>query len=247
MVVVLLVALISVARANEPTTIQFASEDDIEITADLYLHDKAKKTPMIVLFHQAGWSRGEYKEIAPRLVELGFNCLAVDARSGKEVNGVTNETARRAKKAKKKTSYVHALPDLRAALIYARENHAKGTLIAWGSSYSSALVLRLAGTEPDLADAWLAFAPGEYFGKLGKSRTWIRVAAAKIDKPVFITSARREHKNWSKIYDAIPSKSKVSFVPSTKGNHGSRALWKKFGDSAAYWTRVRGFLKDAKR
>ena len=46
--------------------------------------------PVLVLFHQAGWSRGEYREIAPKLNELGYICLAIDQRSGKGVNGVAN-------------------------------------------------------------------------------------------------------------------------------------------------------------
>lgn len=227
-------------------TVRFPSEDGLSIEADLYMgHDN--KAPFIVLFHQAGWSRGEYREIAPRLVAMGFNAMAVDARSGGAVNGVVNQTHRRARAAHKKTGYVDALPDLRAALRHARGRYARGLLIAWGSSYSSALVLRLAGTDPGLADATLAFAPGEYFGKYGKPKTWIREAAARIRKPVFITSARKEHKNWRAIYAAIPAEGKASFVPKTAGNHGSRALWKKFRDSGAYWEAVRQFLDRVKR
>ena len=244
---VALLALVSLAgeahadRATEATTITIVSEDGLEMTADLYMaHDKSK--PMIVLFHQAGWSRGEYGEIALKLAALGYNALAVDARSGRRVNGVANETAARAKKKKLGTKYLDALPDLRAALKVARKTYATGKVIAWGSSYSAALVLYLAGTEPALADATLAFAPGEYFAKAGKSRTWIRSAAASIEKPVFITSARSEQKKWAAIYKAIPAKAKAKFVPKTRGKHGSKALWSKSKDSEAYWKAVKKFL-----
>ena len=73
-------------------TVHFDSADGLKITADLYLsHDKSK--PFVVLCHQASWSRGEYREIAPKLIALGFNCMAIDQRSGNEVNDVKNETA----------------------------------------------------------------------------------------------------------------------------------------------------------
>ncbi len=222
-------------------TITFPSVDGLEMTADLYLHHDPQNT-LIVAFHQAGWSRGEYREIAPKLVEMGFNVLAVDARSGGAVNGVINETAAAAKREGKKQDFTDALQDLRAALKLGRQQYGQGRVLAWGSSYSSALVLRLAGTEPELADATLAFAPGEYFAKRGKSKTWIQDAAAQIHKPVFITSARGEAKGWERIYKAIPSPRKAMFVPQTQGNHGSRALWDKFSDSPQYWQAVLRFL-----
>lgn len=223
--------------------ISFPSEDGLEITADLYLAHESDKTPFIVLFHQAGWSRGEYREIAPKLNARGFNCMAVDQRSGKEVNGVVNETARRAAAKELGMTYVDAYDDLVAAITFARAHHAKGKVLAWGSSYSSALVLRLAGEQPELVDGVLSFAPGEYFGKLGKPADWITAAAARIEAPVFITSARKEQPNWQGIYDAIESKEKAFYLPETAGNHGSRALWEQFDDHAGYWSAVDEFLR----
>lgn len=86
---------VQVDSSSTKETISFPSKDGLEITADVYFTgDKSK--PWILLCHQARWSRGEYNEIAPKLNALGFNCLATDQRSGKEVNGVTNETAARA-------------------------------------------------------------------------------------------------------------------------------------------------------
>ena len=60
--------------------------------------------------------------------------------------------------------------------------------------------------------------------------------------PVFITSAKKEHAQWRGIFAAIGTKTKASYLPKTAGNHGSRALWKKFGDNAGYWTAVEAFL-----
>ena len=226
--------------------IEFDSADGLKVTADLYMQSDDKSTPFIVLCHQAGWSRGEYREIAPKLNELGFNCLAIDQRSGGAVNSVVNETARRAKKAGKDADYVAAEPDIVAAAKYAKENFADGKLILWGSSYSAALVLHIAGENPDLMDATLSFSPGEYFKSQGKRAGWIESAAKNIKCPVFITSAKKEFNNWEKIYAAVTADGKAKFLPSTNGNHGSRALWKKFDDSKDYWAAVESFLNKLK-
>jgi dienelactone hydrolase len=223
-------------------TIGFPSKDGIQISADLYAPNKDQSTPFILLFHQAGWSRGEYMEIAPKLNAMGFNCLAVDLRSGGSINGTENETHKRAQKMDMPTKYVNAYQDIEAAISYARKNLAKGKIILWGSSYSSALVLKYAGDYQNV-DGVISFSPGEYFSGQGESSTWITEAAANIEVPVFITSAKNEVKSWKGIFDAIPSVKKEYFVPETNGNHGSRALWSKYDDSDAYWTAVDAFLK----
>ena len=229
--------------AEGKVTKAFPSRDGLQITVDIYIKNEDKKTPFIVLFHQANWSRGEYLEIAPRLNQLGFNCMAVDIRSGKEVNGVVNKTAMGAKAKGKGTTYIEALPDIEVALKYARKFYSEGKLIAWGSSYSAALVLKIAGDEAGIVDGVVAFSPGEYFSRLGKSATWIQASAKKIKSPVFITSAKGEKKAWSSIFEAIPAKTKTSYLPKTDGNHGSRALWKQFSDSKGYWKALEDFLK----
>lgn len=233
--------------AGPPATFTFPSTDGLTITADLFAPHENPATPFIVLFHQAGWSRGEYREILPRLNSLGFNCLAVDQRSGGEVNGLVNETAKRASATGKKTAYLDTLPDLEAALVWARKSHAKGKVIAWGSSYSASLVLWIAGEKPGMIDAVLAFAPGEYFTRDGKPETWIADAAAKINVPVFITSAKKERPSWAPIFAAIPDGKKSSYLPETDGNHGSRALWTQFEDSKGYWEAVTAFLSHLKQ
>ena len=240
-IVCLFVGLIQGGFAQEQAT--FKSGDGLEITADLYIVHKDKKTPLIVLCHQAGWSRGAYREIAPRLNKLGFNCIAVDQRSGKGVNGVKNETAARAVAAKKGMNYADAEIDVIAALKYARKNHAKGKLLAWGSSYSAGLVLQIAGAHPELVDGVLSFSPADRFDRFGKPKGWVTASAKNIKCPVFITSAKNEKKNWQPIFDAIPGNTKTSYLPETKGNHGSRSLWKKFDDNEGYWKAVESFLK----
>lgn len=238
----LLLALVLLALAVPPAsafeTITFPSSDGLEITADRYLLDDDPQRPCIVLFHQSRWSRGEYRETAPRLNKLGFNCLAIDQRSGNTINGVVNETAQRAADAGLGTEWLDAIPDMESAIAWAREHHPQAPVIGWGSSYSSSLIIKLAGEQDDLVDGILSFSPGEYFSP----SNLIRTAAPGVKVPVFVTSARSEQNRWREIFNAIESPDKVSFIPGSAGNHGSRSLWSQFSDSDSYWTAVEEFL-----
>ena len=237
--IVLFLFLPKLASALELKEIEFPSEDGLIITADLYQAHEAPKAPMILLFHQAGSSRGEYRTIAPRLNDLGFNAMAIDQRSGRSFDGVKNQTVPRAKKAKKGRKYKHALPDLRAAIAFARKAYPESPLIIWGSSYSSPLVLKLAA-EQGLADGVLAFSPGEYFGG-----SWIRDTAGDITIPTFITSAKNETRKWRRIFDAVGTEKKVGFKPPKQGKHGSSALHSRQGKKAdPYWQAVEAFLTE---
>lgn len=227
--------------AGAAELVKIMSKDGIEITADLYkIHPDT--APMIILFHQAGWSRGEYEEIAPQLNALGFNCLAVDQRSGKTVNGVDNMTFLNATKAMKQTRYIDVYQDIEPIITHVKTYFSKGKIILWGSSYSSSLVLKYAGDKGGI-DAVLAFSPGEYFKAFGKPADFIKTSAANISCPTFITSGRSERGSWWAIYEAISDEGKQYFLPETSGNHGSRALWVKFSDSKYYWDAVQSFLK----
>ncbi len=239
--IALIILVISLSLfANSKKTISFNSLDNTTMAADLYMVDEDINRPLIVLFHQAQWSRGEYNEIAPKLNKLGFNCMAVDLRAGNRINGVLNQTYLNARKNHKKTKYLNTRIDIVAAFQEARSYSNK--LIAWGSSYSAALLLKNIGEKPRYAQAILAFSPGEYFEKFGKPKDYITSSAKKLKMPVFITSARDEKNRWINIYDAIDRKYRVSFIPTTKGNHGSRALWSQFDDNQAYWHEVEKFL-----
>ena len=229
------------SQAQKSEKIKFKSDDGLEVVADLYMmHPDTAR--FIIFFHQAGWSRGEYNEIAPMMNHLGYNCLAVDQRSGNAVNGIKNETAINAKAGMKETQYIHAISDMLAAIGYVRKYLTKEKLIIWGSSYSSSLVLKIAGDEPEICDAVMAFSPGEYFSSAGKPADFIQKSAANIMVPVFITSARNEKGNWWKIYEAIPSVSKTFFLPKASGFHGSRALWQNNDPHKEYRNAVIDFL-----
>ncbi len=223
-------------------TIRFKSLDNVMITADLYITNLDKRTPFIVLFHRAGWSRGEYNEIAVKLNAFGFNCMAVDLRSGGEVLGIKNKTKLDALSKNKNTTYIDAMNDIKAALLYARKHFAKGELIAWGSSYSASLIIKMIADDKGLADRVISFSPGEYFTQFDKAPDWIKESAKKLRVPIFITSAKKEEGYWKPIYDVITSE-KSYYLPKTAGHHGSRSLWSKYSDSNGYWHAVKGFLR----
>ncbi len=239
--------------AKQPTTaptpngvkqLQFAAADKVPITADLYAPHPAT-APFVILFHQAGYSRGEYRTVAPRLNALGWNALAIDARSGRATEGVGNATAFAACKLGKGGNYLDAIADLEAAVTYAHEHLAKGKLVIWGSSYSAGLVLAIGAKLR--VDGILAFSPGEYFAKLGKSKTWVADGARKLKVPTFITSARDEASNWAPIAKAITAVKPMTFVPKTAGRHGSSALWPTQSDADAYWKATTAFLRQFER
>jgi dienelactone hydrolase len=237
-----IIILLLVLQVSAQKKITFKASDELEITADLYMTDSVNR-PFIILFHQAGWSRGEYNEIAPKLNKMGYNCLAVDQRSGGKINGVINETHQRAEKQKLGTKYTDAEIDMISTIKYVKSKYAQAKkLIVWGSSYSSALVLKITGDRNDI-DAALSFAPGEYFESMGKPADYITQSAQNIMVPVFITSAKAEKPNWWSIYEAIPSIGKDYFIPKSDGQHGSRALWEKFPEHKNYWKAVEAFLK----
>lgn len=239
----LLIGLESTSFADEGfESIDFPTTGGIQGRADVY-ESKDKAATLIVLCHQAGWSRGEYREIAPRLVKAGYRVMAIDQRSGGRVNGVRNETSWRATKLGLARGYLDAYDDLEAALVYARKELKAQRVVVWGSSYSASLVIRLAAEHPEEVTALFAFSPGEYFAK-EESPTYVQDLAKRVKQPVFIASSKKERAQVEPIFAASPAEKKILFTPASKGQHGSRALWRKWNDSDVYWAAVNGFLTE---
>lgn len=232
----LLLFLITILiTANAQKKITFPSLDGLTITADLYINNDT--LPYMILCHQAGYSRGEYKETAITFTQFGFNCLAIDARSGDSINGVKNETAALAKKLNKPTTYLDAEQDIIAAINYIyKKSHKKVILV--GSSYSASLVLKI-GTTNDKVRAVLAFSPGEYFG----DKLNLKEAVKTYNKPLFVTSSYDEYKTVFYMLKEVPSKQEMQFVPSKGGKHGSKALWDDNPNHAEYWMGLTKFMK----
>ena len=152
----------SCAAAGAPPTpsaeISAVTSDGITIHGDVYMAGDSKAAPLILLFHQAGGdSRGEYGPIIPRLLEHGYNVMGMDQRVGGSRFGGSNRTV--AGLDHEADGYCAAYPDLEAALKLARQQGFTGPMVAWGSSYSAALVLRLGAEHGDELRAVLSFSP----------------------------------------------------------------------------------------
>lgn len=215
------------------STLTFKSLDTIMITADWYHLNK--KADVFVLCHQAGSSRGEYIEIADSLRKLGYNCLAIDQRSGNSMNGVVNETAKRAQQAGLPTNYIDAEQDIVAAINFVNAYY-NTKIHLLGSSYSSALALKIAMENNDV-DQVYAFSPDEYLFGVNLKQT-----ITGLDKPSFLTSAKNEASAVANLYDVITSSEKTHFIPNGNGIHGARALWKNQPDHKEYWKALIDFL-----
>ena len=220
---------------NVTETITFSAEDGLTVTADLYKTENAD-APYIILFHRAGWSRGEYRVIAPRLNENGFNCLAVDQRSGKKIRGVINQTAAEAKSHRYSRWYTDALPDLKAAFLYVKEELKASKIILWGSSYSAAFVFIMGEEFSDDIKGILSFSPGYPFKVAGKE-IWEYARNTKC--PVFITAEKRIKNKAKTIYGSVPFSADNIFLD--VNTHGSSLLWTQ---TDATWEQVISFLNN---
>ena len=159
-VAILVMADTNPGFANEVVgePVSFEAEDGLEITAYWREAETAAHAPTILLFHMAGSSaRGEYGEIAPILNKAGYNTLAVDLRAGGDRTGAPNQTAQRFGDGD--ISYCDTYPDMVASLAWVKARDNSAPIIAWGSSFSAALVIKLAAQHPDDIDATLAFSP----------------------------------------------------------------------------------------
>lgn len=229
-----LALLMTFGVLNAQQTVTFETADGITVTADNYV--VGVDYPYILLLHQAGYSRGEYRNIAPKLTNMGYNCLAIDQRSGNEVNGVKNATAQLAKSKNLPTNYIDALPDILAAIAYIKTQNSK-PIIIWGSSYSASLALVAANSELRIGGV-VVFSPGEYF----ENKEYVRSNSSKISVPVFATSAKSECDETKLTCSSIKPDLLTFFCPSQEGVHGSSALNKSNPSNDDYWLALSMFF-----
>jgi dienelactone hydrolase len=215
--------------------ITFPSKDGLPITADFYSVNSSK--PMILLCHQAGFSRGEYRDTAIKLNKLGYTCLAIDQRSGNKANGVINETVLAANKRNLPTNYLDAKQDIEAAIDFLYHKNNNKPIILLGSSYSATLVL-LIGDNSDKVKAIVAFSPGEYYKTID-----VKNSIKDIEKPVFVTSSKKESVALTELISEINPKYVTQYIPEEAGIHGSRALWKTTVGNEKYWSAFSNFLE----
>lgn len=228
---------ITYSKGYPQQTITFPSIDGLKITADLYkINDTST---YIVLCHLSDHSRGEYKETAKRLNKFGYNCLAIDTRTGNEIFGVINQTSIEAKKLNRPTGYLNSEQDIIAAVNYADSLSNNKGVIVFGSSFSASLALKIGAVNTKVKSV-IAFSPGEYFGKQLK----LKKVIAKFNKPVFATSSKDEAREVALLMESIKFKNKVQFIPKEKGEHGSLSLWSSTLNNSEYWEALEKYLQE---
>lgn len=229
-------ALLLFTGLNAQEKVTFTAADGLTVTANLYEIDET--LPYILLFHQAGFSKGEYKASAVKLLKLGYNCLAVDLRSGDNVNFTPNETAQEAKSKGLPMDYMDSEPDMLAAIEWAY-NKSNKKVVLFGSSYSASLALKIGRSNPKVK-AVVAFSPGEYF----QPGFILKDHLNGYDIPVFVACSQREFAYMGSLLAAIPDNLKSVFKPQEgPGEHGSKALWNANPSSNEYWLALLLFFK----
>jgi hypothetical protein len=164
--------------------------------------------------------------------------LAVDLRSGKEINYIQNETAIRAAEQKLPTSYLDAEKDIFASIEYVKGISSR-KIILLGSSYSASLVMKVANHNHDI-EAVVAFSPGEYF----QPKMVLRSFLTDYDKPIFIASTVNEKTFVNELISEIPDEMVHFFVPENgDGTHGAKALWEKQPQNEEIWLSLLLFFK----
>jgi dienelactone hydrolase len=224
-------------RAIDVNTVRFKAADGVEITADEYIVDKDR--PYILLFHEQGSSRGEFKTIARRLCKINYNCLAVDLRNGGSNNYVSNETVKQLRDGRASSDREGIEQDMLAAIRYA---HGKSNLpvILFGSGANGSLSL-LVSLNNENTRAVVALSPGEYFLPELK----IQDTIAHLHKPVFITSSKAEFPYVSELASGIDREYLTLFEPSQgEGERGTVSLSAEYDQNTEYWIALILFFKE---
>ena len=233
------------AAPAQPTfvPVAFRSDDTLLVSADLY-PVKEKRAPVVVLVHQSGASRGEYRQIAPRLKQMGFNALAIDSRWGRRDrwNGVWNETAKRygteaivTSGDRARIQAIDREKDLRAAVRWLRQEGYSGPLILWGSSITANGVLKVAALGEERVNGLLAFSPGEYNPD---NKTEMQAQVKNLRLPLLIACGEDEDQLCGEIFRSVPEGRK-RYYHATRGRHGSSILL----DDPENWRPVEQFLE----
>ncbi len=219
--------------------VSFVSSDHLEITANLYLKDP--NLPFIILCHQENSSRGEFQEIADRLLKLDYNCLAIDLRSGESMNYIKNETAERARNQNIPHSLLDDRKDIDAAVIYVKKFN-RHAVVLFGSSFSASLCLVIARNNPDIKSV-IAFSPGEYF----RPELVVKDAINGLNIPIFVSTTNLEYEYISEMLSGIAENMKTIYRPvKSQGIHGANALWQTSETSNECWLELLLFFKKIK-
>jgi len=229
--------LLSSFQVIRVETVTFYSADSLLITADEYT--VSEELPYILLFHEQGASRGEFKTTARRLCKMDYNCLAVDLRNGGSSGFVSNETAKRCREERCATGAQDIARDMRSAIQYAFQKSDRGVIL-FGSGANGSLSLKLA-MESDLVSAVVALSPGEYF----LPNLSIQDTIAHLQKPVFVTSSLTEYPYMEQLVSGMDEQYVTLFKPELgEGGRGNASLTSENEHNSEYWLALLLFFKD---
>ncbi len=202
---------------KENHEVSFYTSDSIKIFSDFL--NVGKEATTIMLFHQArSNARGEYDSITKVLYKKGYNVLAIDQRRGGQLYGSYNQTITNFNT--NTYTYCDVYPDMEAAVDFLNNEGYSGNKIAWGSSYSAALIIKLAATRD--VHAVLAFSPAS--GEPLKG-CLPETSFDKIKVPLLILRPDREAEYESvKIQLELAQKHGFMTFVSENGVHGSSML-----------------------
>ncbi len=232
-IVLLLIAISSYAQKF----VEFTSADSLIISADLYETEKDSKL-WVIMCHQEEFSRGEYKEIARRMIKLNYNCLAIDMRAGNEVNYVLNETANEAKSKGISQKLLNCEIDILSAIEYVKSMEKDAEIVLFGSSFSASLCLKIAKERPDIK-AVIAFSPGEYF----LPEVSIKNTISGLSIPVYSGCTKSEYSYVKDLFSNVKSNKLIIFKPEkADGLHGAKTLWWESATRNEYWLTLLFFL-----
>lgn len=227
---------IAIMTVTGQEAVYFTADDGLRVRGDLYLHNNQQ--PYIILCHQDGSNRSEFYEIAPKLLNLNYNCLAIDLRAGGKSGFVQNETASRALLEKRPVRPLDAAADIRAAIHYV-QLISKKPVILLGSSYSASLCLLAAAGNP-LVKAVIALSPGEYFQPVMTMGEEVK----NVSQQVFVISTQTEYPYIQKMLSGIPADRLTLFKPEkTRGVRGTGALNTATSGNDEYWFALMMFFK----
>lgn len=210
------------AGRQGPQPVRAVASDGVVVHGEAFFGGLDSSAPLVLLFHQGGSNgRGEYTEIATWLNSLGFRAIAWDQRSGGDLHGHTNRTVA-GLSADTPAGYCDAYRDLQAALDYVTDQGLAEQAIVWGSSYSGALVFRLASENPDRVSGLLAFSPAAG-GPMTECRARDWLHDLSIPAVVFRPQSEMERQS-SREQREILSAAGVEFFVIENGVHGSSML-----------------------
>jgi len=224
-------------------TLTFTSDDGVSLYGELYRAEAADDAPVVLLFHQGRGSSAEYEPIAPRLNAAGYHAVAIDLRRGGDLFGRDNRTVAGLGDAPE-VSYCEVYPDLEATLREARSRGLSGPAVAWGSSYSAALVMRLALEHPDDIVAVASFSPASGEPMAGcEPEPW----AERLQQPMFVARPSRELDNDEWIRDQFEFFRQLgaTVVVAHDARHGSSMLVPERNDAPTdpTWAALEAFLR----